>query len=79
LKSISEYNDLYNVIGSIYGSGGTGTFVLPDLRGKFIRGYDNGRGIDTGRTFGSSQESQNKSHNHSTSGSLSSAGDHYHS
>lgn len=31
-------------------------FQLPDLRGEFIRGYDNGRGIDVGREFGTWQE-----------------------
>jgi hypothetical protein len=29
--------------------------VLPDLRSEFIRGWDDGRGVDTGRLFGSSQ------------------------
>ena len=29
---------------------------LPDLRAEFLRGYDDGRGIDTDRVFGSSQE-----------------------
>lgn len=34
----------------------TGTFIaLPDLRGEFIRSWDDSRGIDAGRTFGSSQ------------------------
>ena len=32
-----------------------GTNVLRDFRGEFIRGWDDGRGIDTGRTFGSAQ------------------------
>ncbi|STM21202.1 tail fiber protein [Escherichia coli] len=27
------------------------TNKLPDLRGEFIRGWDDGRGIDTGRAF----------------------------
>lgn len=29
--------------------------VLPDLRGEFIRGWDNGRGVDSGRVLMSSQ------------------------
>jgi len=31
------------------------TLKLPDLRGEFIRGWDDGRGIDSGRTIGTSQ------------------------
>ena len=34
---------------------GATTFNLPELRGEFIRGWDNARGIDSGRTFGSFQ------------------------
>ena len=30
--------------------------VIPDLRGEFIRGWDDARGIDTGREFGSAQK-----------------------
>lgn len=30
--------------------------VLPDLRGEFIRGWDDSRGIDSGRVFGSAQK-----------------------
>jgi len=34
----------------------TGAYiVLPDLRGEFIRGFDDGRGVDVGRALGSSQ------------------------
>lgn len=29
--------------------------ILPDLRGEFIRGWDDGRGVDSGRTILSSQ------------------------
>lgn len=38
--------------------------VLPDLRGVFIRGWDDGRNVDAGRALGSEQLSDNKSHNH---------------
>ena len=63
--SRTTYNKLFNVIAVTYGSGdGVNTFNLPDLRGCFIRGIDNGRSYDTGRTFGSYQADDNKSHNH---------------
>ena len=45
----------------------TGTapfFKLPDLRGYFVRGWDNTRNIDTDRTFGSVQEDQIEKHKH---------------
>ena len=48
------YVDLFNVIG--YSFGGSGNqFLLPDLRGEFLRGWDNGRGVDSGRAFGNAQ------------------------
>jgi len=52
----STYPDLFNAIGTTFGAGdGSNTFGLPDLRGEFIRGWDNGRGADSGRSFGSNQ------------------------
>lgn len=54
--SRTVYADLFRAIGTTYGVGnGTTTFNLPDLRGEFIRGLDNGRGVDFGRTLGSAQ------------------------
>jgi microcystin-dependent protein len=54
--SRTTYADLFAVVSTTYGSGdGSTTFNLPDLRGEFIRGFDNGKGTDSGRTFGSSQ------------------------
>ncbi len=47
LCSQSVFPDLYSIIGTMYGVGGGSTFRLPDLRGEFLRGWDNGRGIDT--------------------------------
>lgn len=56
------YAALFSAIGTTYGSGdGINTFNLPDLRGEFIRGWDDGRGIDTSRSFASSQTQQTDS------------------
>lgn len=54
--SRTTYARLFNVIGTTYGNGnGSTTFNLPDLRGEFVRGLDNGRGVDAGRVLGSGQ------------------------
>ncbi|MFU2124062.1 phage tail protein [Gallibacterium anatis] len=37
---------------------------LPDMRGEFIRGWDNGRGADSGRTLLSSQDDAFQDHYH---------------
>ena len=64
--SRSTYSGLFSVIGTTYGSGnGSSTFNLPDLRGEFVRGFDNGRGVDSGRSINNPQGSANQSHNHS--------------
>jgi microcystin-dependent protein len=64
--SRSTYSALFAVIGTTYGSGnGSSTFNLPDLRGEFVRGFDNGRGVDSGRSINNPQGSANQSHNHS--------------
>jgi microcystin-dependent protein len=65
-----NYQNLYMVIGTMYGVGdGGSTFKVPDLRGEFLRGVDSGRGIDTGRALGSSQADELKSHTHRIIGS----------
>jgi microcystin-dependent protein len=65
LGSRTTHARLFAAIGTTYGVGdGTTTFGLPDLRGEFIRGLDSGRNVDTGRTLGSAQTSQNLAHNH---------------
>ena len=55
--SRTQYKNLFDAIGTTFGAGdGSTTFNLPDLRGEFIRGWDNNRGVDPGRQFGSWQE-----------------------
>ena len=50
------YAALFQAVGTTYGAGdGRTTFNLPDLRGEFIRGWDDGRGIDSRRALGSGQ------------------------
>lgn len=63
--SRTTYANLFATIGTTYGAGnGTTTFNLPDLRGTFIRGFDNGRSLDPGRVFGSTQAADNAPHTH---------------
>lgn len=67
--SRETYPELFSAIGTTYGAGdGSTTFKIPDLRGEFIRGWDNARGIDASRAIGSAQADAFKSHNHSTIG-----------
>ena len=66
--SRSTYSTLFAGIGTVHGAGdGSSTFNIPDLRGEFIRGWADDRAVDTGRSFGSSQVDDFKSHNHSYS------------
>lgn len=75
--SRTTYAGLFAVIGTLYGAGdGSATFNLPDLRGEFLRGFDDGRGLDAGRVFGSVQAGQNASHTHTASAAA--VGDHAH-
>ena len=62
--SRTTYAALFAVIGTAYGSASGSTFNLPDLRGEFIRGFDNGRGIDSGRSVATAQSGQNEAHTH---------------
>ena len=63
--SRTTYARLFAKIGTTYGAGdGSTTFNLPDGRGVFDRGLDDGRGFDPGRTLGSYQDSANLSHAH---------------
>lgn len=75
--SRTVYADLFAVVGTIGGAGdGSTTFNLRDARGEFIRGWDNGRGVDTGRNIGSYQADAYESHTHT--GSTDTTGAHTH-
>lgn len=66
--STDTFPALYGAIGRTF----TGTsvpasqFQVPDLRGQFVRGWDNraSGGVDSGRAFGSYQNDEFKSHTH---------------
>ena len=63
--SRTAYAALFAAIGTTYGAGdGRSTFNLPDLRGEFIRGWDDGRGVDPGRGFGFGQADDMRQHYH---------------
>jgi microcystin-dependent protein len=88
-SSDPKYARLYAVIGTTFGNGsktgsgqaGTGNFNLPDLRGRFIRGVDQGVGRDpdraartpmidggqAGDTVGSLQQDALQTHQHNYS------------
>ncbi|MBN3819709.1 phage tail protein [Paraburkholderia sp. Se-20369] len=56
---------------------GTTTFRIPELRGEFVRCWDDTRGVDANRGVGSSQNFTNASHAHGASAAA--VGDHVHS
>lgn len=77
--SRETYARLFSKIGTTYGAGnGTTTFNVPDARGMFLRGWDNARGVDSGRVLGSDQLSSIKPHTHTFSGGVAGNGTHEH-
>jgi len=76
--SREEYQELYNALGSAFGSISDTTFQVPDMRGLFLRGVDQGSTRDpeagsrqapapngnAGDKVGSVQEDQLKTHKH---------------
>jgi microcystin-dependent protein len=76
--SRTTYAALFAAIGTTFGAGdGSTTFNLPDMRGQFPRSWDDGRGLDSGRAFGSSQTDALQGHWHnlaSTNGQMGSDG-----
>jgi microcystin-dependent protein len=86
--SRSTYAELFSKVGTNYGNGdGSTTFNLPDFRGQFLRGQDDGTGTDpdaalrtstnggnTGDNVGSEQSDELGSHNHQYTWGANSAG-----
>ena len=67
--SRTTYSALFSAIGTTFGSGdGSTTFGLPDLRAEFLRGLDDGRGVDSGRALGTTQAQAIQNHTHSLIG-----------
>ena len=65
--SRTTYAALFAAIGTTFGVGdGSTTFNLPELRGEFVRGWDDSRGVDTARVFGSAQGQGIQSHTHTS-------------
>ncbi len=71
LVPVSQFTNLFNAIGYTFGQGNVlvngvavAGFGVPDLRGEFIRGWDNGRNLDPARAFGSVQADDFRSHTH---------------
>ena len=69
--AISEYEALFNLIGTTYGGNGTTTFNLPDLQGRIP--FDQGSSMVIGQTAGSESvtliTSQIPAHNHTLAAS----------
>ena len=58
------HHELFNAIGTTFGGDGENYFRLPDLRGRFIRGWNSNGEIDKERKFGSYQEDSLQNHSH---------------
>ncbi|WP_019219714.1 phage tail protein [Bartonella florencae] len=71
-----DYPRLFRAIGDKWGKDSDTTFKVPDFRGMFLRGFDNGRGLDADRQFADEQQDSMKSHKHICT--MEEAGEHTH-
>jgi microcystin-dependent protein len=63
--SRTTYAALFAAVGVVWGAGdGSTTFNVPDFRGTIRRSWDNGKGLDPSRVFGSYQADMLASHTH---------------
>ncbi|WP_019218673.1 phage tail protein [Bartonella florencae] len=72
-----DYPQLFKAIGDKWGKDSDTTFKVPDFRGMFLRGFDDGRGLDRSRKFADIQQDCLKSHTHVAT--IEEAGKHAHS
>ena len=68
------FPELFKKLGISYGSDDADHFNIPDFRGKFLRGFDDGAGVDVGRIFGISQDDSFQGHYHQMMHSTPAAG-----
>ena len=61
--STTTYSRLFAVLGYLYGGSGE-SFNLPDMPGMFMRGWDDSRGVDSGRAIGTYQADIFAQHTH---------------
>ncbi|WP_455466906.1 phage tail protein [Bartonella sp. B39] len=71
-----DYPQLFKAIGDKWGKDSDTTFKVPDFRGMFLRGFDDGRGVDPKRNFATEQKDSIKSHTHDCT--IEEAGEHTH-
>jgi len=67
IVSRTTFAKLFAAISTTFGAGnGSSTFGIPDLRGEFIRSWDNraSGGVDNGRVFGGNQGAAMLNHTH---------------
>lgn len=83
--SSATYPELYAALGTTFGNGSSGinggggkNFNVPDLRGEFVRGLDDSRNLDPGRTIGTVQDAGTKHPVNPFTGTTSSDGAHSH-
>jgi microcystin-dependent protein len=65
INTTGSQSGTHTAVNAPYGDGnGSTTFNLPNFQGEFRRGNDNGRGVDTNRSFGSAQSEMIGPHAH---------------
>jgi len=66
VQSNATYPDLAAYLGTTFNTGSepAGFFRLPESRGEFLRGWDHGRGVDSGRMISTYQAGATENHTH---------------